>query len=45
LIGPDTAVIPLQNGVDAAERLIPILGSNAVMAAWRRSARRSQGRV
>jgi 2-dehydropantoate 2-reductase len=31
LIGPETAVIPLQNGVDAAERLIPILGSNAVM--------------
>ena len=31
LVGPDTAVIPLQNGVDAAERLIPILGSNAVM--------------
>jgi 2-dehydropantoate 2-reductase len=31
LIGPDTAVIPLQNGVDAAERLIPILRSNAVM--------------
>ncbi len=31
LIGPDTAVIPLQNGVDAAERLIPILGKNAVM--------------
>jgi 2-dehydropantoate 2-reductase len=31
LIGPGTAVIPLQNGVDAAERLIPILGSNAVM--------------
>src|ERR1700754_3646955 len=31
LIGPDTAVIPLQNGVDAAERLIPMLGSNAVM--------------
>jgi 2-dehydropantoate 2-reductase len=31
LIGPDTAVIPLQNGVDAAERLIPILGRNAVM--------------
>src|SRR4051812_652895 len=31
LIGSDTAVIPLQNGVDAAERLIPILGSNAVM--------------
>ena len=24
LIGPDTAVIPLQNGIDAAERLIPI---------------------
>ena len=31
LIGSDTAVIPLQNGVDAAERLIPILGNNAVM--------------
>jgi 2-dehydropantoate 2-reductase len=31
LIGPDTAVIPLQNGIDAAERLIPILGSRAVM--------------
>jgi 2-dehydropantoate 2-reductase len=31
LIGPDTAVIPLQNGVDAAERLIPILGPGAVM--------------
>jgi 2-dehydropantoate 2-reductase len=31
LIGADTAVIPLQNGVDAAERLIPILGRNAVM--------------
>jgi len=31
LIGPNTAVIPLQNGIDAAERLIPILGKNAVM--------------
>jgi 2-dehydropantoate 2-reductase len=31
LIGPDTAVIPLQNGIDAAERLVPILGPNAVM--------------
>ena len=31
LIGPETAVIPLQNGVDAAERLIPILGRGAVM--------------
>jgi 2-dehydropantoate 2-reductase len=31
LIGPDTAVIPLQNGIDAAERLIPILGERAVM--------------
>src|SRR5882757_11101670 len=30
LIGPDTAVIPLQNGIDAAERLIPILGESAV---------------
>ncbi len=31
LIGPGTAVIPLQNGIDAAERLIPILGRDAVM--------------
>src|SRR6267154_3519656 len=31
LIGPGTAVIPLQNGVDAHERLIPILGAGAVM--------------
>src|SRR6202790_5546258 len=26
LIGPGTAVIPLQNGIDAADRLIRILG-------------------
>ncbi len=31
LIGPDTAVIPLQNGVDAPERLVSILGPHAVM--------------
>jgi 2-dehydropantoate 2-reductase len=31
LIGPNTAVIPLQNGIDAADRLIPILGSDALM--------------
>jgi 2-dehydropantoate 2-reductase len=31
LIGTETAVIPLQNGIDAAERLIPILGAAAVM--------------
>jgi len=31
MIGSETAVIPLQNGVDAAERLLPILGKNAVM--------------
>jgi 2-dehydropantoate 2-reductase len=31
LIGPETAVIPLQNGIDASERLSPILGDNAVM--------------
>ncbi len=31
LVGANTAVIPLQNGIDAAERLIPILGSRAVM--------------
>jgi 2-dehydropantoate 2-reductase len=31
LIGPNTAVIPLQNGIDAADRLIPILGRDTVM--------------
>jgi 2-dehydropantoate 2-reductase len=31
LVGPATAVIPLQNGIDAADRLIPILGASAVM--------------
>jgi 2-dehydropantoate 2-reductase len=31
LIGKDTAVITLQNGIDAHERLIPILGKQAVM--------------
>ena len=31
MVGADTAVIPLQNGVDAAERLAPILGKPAVM--------------
>src|SRR5712675_2732727 len=31
IIGPQTAVIPLQNGIDAAERLIRILGYEAVM--------------
>jgi 2-dehydropantoate 2-reductase len=31
LMGPDTAVITLQNGIDAHERLIPILGERAVM--------------
>src|SRR6185437_4486627 len=31
LIGPETGVIPLQNGIDAAERLLPILGPKAVM--------------
>jgi 2-dehydropantoate 2-reductase len=31
LIGPETAVITLQNGIDAHERLIPILGERAVM--------------
>ena len=31
LISPTTAVIPLQNGIDSAERLIPILGAQAVM--------------
>ena len=32
LIGPDTGVIPLQNGIDSGERLIPLLGEQAVMA-------------
>jgi 2-dehydropantoate 2-reductase len=31
MIGPDTAVIPLQNGIDAHARLLPILGPRAVM--------------
>ena len=31
MVAADTAVIPLQNGVDAAERLAPILGERAVM--------------
>src|SRR5689334_13519518 len=36
LVGHETAVIPQQNGVDAHERLIPILGRDAMMAgtAW-----------
>jgi 2-dehydropantoate 2-reductase len=36
MVGPATAVIPQQNGVDAHERLIPILGRDAVMGgtAW-----------
>ncbi len=31
IVGPGTAVVPLQNGVDSAERLVPILGHGAVM--------------
>ena len=31
MVGPDTAVIPLQNGIDAASRLTPILGAAALM--------------
>lgn len=31
LIGPNTAVITLQNGIDSHERLIPILGAEHVM--------------
>ncbi len=31
IVGPGTAVVPLQNGVDAHERLIPILGPAPVM--------------
>lgn len=33
MVGPETAVLPLQNGIDAAERLFPILGRDAVMGA------------
>jgi 2-dehydropantoate 2-reductase len=32
LVGPDTRVITLQNGVDSAERLAPILGADKVVA-------------
>jgi 2-dehydropantoate 2-reductase len=32
LIGPDTGVIPLQNGIDSGDRLIPILGAAHIMA-------------
>jgi 2-dehydropantoate 2-reductase len=32
LIGPGTGVIPVQNGIDASDRLIPILGASHVMA-------------
>jgi 2-dehydropantoate 2-reductase len=32
LVGPETAVVTLQNGVDAHERLIPIVGRAGVMA-------------
>lgn len=31
LVGPQTAVIPIQNGIDAADRLAPILGEGRVM--------------
>lgn len=31
LVGAETAVIPIQNGIDAAERLAPILGPGKVM--------------
>lgn len=31
IVGSNTAVIPLQNGIDASDRLIPILGKEAVM--------------
>src|SRR5262249_49330811 len=31
IVGRGTAVIPLQNGIDAADRLIQILGADAVM--------------
>ena len=42
LIGPDTAVIPLQNGIDAAERLIPILSRSTPSQVSRRPAAQPQ---
>ena len=32
LVGPNTRVITLQNGVDSVERLVPILGDEATIA-------------
>ena len=43
IVGPQTAVIPLQNGIDAAERMIRILGREPV--AWRLSRARSLRRA
>jgi 2-dehydropantoate 2-reductase len=31
LIGSETSVIPLQNGIDSSERLVPILGAGCVL--------------
>jgi 2-dehydropantoate 2-reductase len=31
IVGPQTAVIPLQNGIDAAERMIRVVGEGPVM--------------
>ena len=31
LIGANTALVPLQNGIDASERLIPVLGAAPIM--------------
>ncbi len=31
MVGPNTAVMPFQNGIDASERLLPILGPKVVM--------------
>src|SRR5260370_16189702 len=30
IVGPETAVVPVQNGIDAHDRLIPILGKGPV---------------
>src|SRR5207244_2995487 len=32
IVGAETAVVPLQNGIDAHERMMPILGKERVMA-------------
>jgi 2-dehydropantoate 2-reductase len=37
LIKAETGVVPLQNGVDASERLIPLIGREHVLGGWNRA--------